>query len=141
MSAADKIIRKLNFMQRPVVYLKSIDPENINLEENYEMRSAIERNFQLSIECAIDIGELIISKEGFERPEDYRSIFLILGRHGVLPKDFAEKLSAAAGFRNFLVHMYEEVDLEIIKKFLMENLGDFDAFAFFVAEYIEKIQK
>jgi uncharacterized protein YutE (UPF0331/DUF86 family) len=128
-------------MQRPVIYLKSIDPENINLEENYEMRSAIERNFQLAIECAIDIGEIIISKEGFERPEDYRSVFLILGRHGVLPKDFAEKLSAATGFRNFLVHMYEEVDLEIIKKFLLENLEDFDLFASYIAEYVEKLEK
>lgn len=128
-------------MQRPVIYLKSIDPENINLEEDYEMRSAIERNFQLAIECAIDIGEIIISKEGFERPEDYRSVFLILGRHGVLPKDFAEKFSSATGFRNFLVHIYEEVDPKIIKKFLVENLEDFDVFASYVAKYIEKIQK
>ncbi len=128
-------------MQRPVIYLKSINPENINLEENYEIRSAIERNFQSAIECAIDIGEIIISKEGFERPEDYRSVFLILGRHGVLPKDFAEKFSVATGFRNFLVHMYEEVDLEIIKKFLVENLEDFDVFASYTAKYIEKLEK
>ncbi len=141
MTAADKIIRKLNFMQRPVNYLKSIDTESINLEENYEMRSAIERNFQLAIECAIDIGEIIISEEGFERPEDYRSVFLILGRHGILPGDFAEKLSAAAGFRNFLVHIYEDIDLDIIKKFLVENLDDFDSFASYVAEYVEKLEK
>jgi uncharacterized protein YutE (UPF0331/DUF86 family) len=128
-------------MQRPVVYLKSIDPENINLEENYEVRSAIERNFQLAIECAIDIGEIIISTEGFERPEDYRNVFLILGRHGVLPKDFAEKFSSAAGFRNFLVHIYEEVNPGIIQKFLVENLKDFDEFALYIAEYVEKNQK
>lgn len=83
MTAADKIVKKLNFMQRPVSYLKSINTESVNLEENYEMRSAIERNFQLAIECAIDIGEIIISEEGFERPEDYRSVFLILGRHRI----------------------------------------------------------
>jgi len=128
-------------MQRPVVYLKTIDPENINLEENYEVRSAIERSFQIAIECAIDIGEIIISQEGFERPEDYRSVFLILGKHGVLPKDLAEKFSVAAGFRNFLVHIYEEIDLEIIKKLLVENLEDFDVFASYIAAYIEKLQK
>jgi uncharacterized protein YutE (UPF0331/DUF86 family) len=141
MSAVDRIVRKLNFMQIPVNYLKSIDSESINLEENYEVRSAIERNFQLAIECAIDIGEIVISKEGFERPEDYRSVFLILGKHGVLPNDFAEKFSAAAGFRNFLVHIYEMLDLEIIKKYLAENLEDFDVFASYIAEYVEKVQK
>lgn len=141
MSAVDRIVRKLNFMQVPVNYLKSIDPENVNLEENYEVRSAIERNFQLAIECAIDIGEIIISKEGFERPEDYISVFLILGKHGVLPKDFAEKFSAAASFRNFLVHIYEKIDLNIIEKYLVENLEDFDIFASCIAKYIEKVQK
>jgi uncharacterized protein YutE (UPF0331/DUF86 family) len=79
MSAADKLFRKLDFMQRSVNYLKSIDPESPELESNYEKRSAVERNFQLAIECAIDIGEIIISKEGFERPEDYRSVFRIPG--------------------------------------------------------------
>lgn len=141
MSAVNRIVRKLNFMQVPVKYLKSIDSESVNLEENYEMRSAIERNFQLAIECAIDIGEIIISKEGFERPEDYRSVFLILGKNGVLPKDFAEKFSAVAGFRNFLVHVYDKIDLEIIEKYLVENLEDFDIFASYIAEYIEKVQK
>lgn len=141
MPAVDRIVRKLNFMQIPVNYLKSIDPESVNLEENYVVRSAIERNFQLAIECAIDIGEVIISKEGFERPEDYRSVFLILGKHDVLPKDFAEKFSAAAGFRNFLVHIYDKIDLDIIEKYLVENLVDFDIFASYVAKYVEKVKK
>lgn len=127
-------------MQRPVNYLKSIDTESINLEENYEVRSAVERNFQLAIECAIDIGEIIISNEGFERPEDYKSVFLILGRHAIIPKDIAEKLSAAASFRNFLVHIYEEVNTQVLKKLLVENLEDFDLFASYVLEYIKKFE-
>lgn len=113
MSAADKLFRKLNFMQRCVDYLKSIDPESPDLESNYEKRSAVERNFQLAIECAIDIGEIIISKEGLERPEDYRSVFRILGRHEIIPEEFAEEFAFSAGFRNILVHIYEEVDLDI----------------------------
>ncbi len=139
MSAADKILRKLNFMQRCVDYLKSIDPESEDLESNYEKRSAVERNFQLAIECAIDIGEIIISKEGFERPEDYRTVFRILGRHEIIPKEFAEEFAFAAGFRNILVHIYEEVDLDVLKKLLAENLEDFDTFAFYTAEYAEKL--
>jgi len=139
MSAADNIFRKLNFMQRCIDYLKSIDPESTDLESNYEKRSAVERNFQLAVECAIDIGEIIISKEGFERPEDYRSVFRILGRHEIIPKEFAEKFAFAAGFRNILVHIYEEVDLDILRKLLAENLKDFDTFAFYAAEYAAKL--
>lgn len=136
MSAENKILRKLNFMQKCVGYLKSIDTDSNNLDMNYGLRSAVERNFQLAIESAIDIGEIIISEKGFERPEDYRSVFLILGKQGIIPMDFAENFSVAAGFRNVLVHIYEEVDSSLLDVFLNERLDDFDRFARHIATYI-----
>lgn len=138
MKSSDTIFRKLNLMKKYVAYLKSLDPENLDLEYNYEKRSAVERNFQLAIESAIDIGEIIISEEGFERPADYKSVFLVLGKNSILPKGFAEKFAPAAGFRNVLVHMYDEVDLEVLKEYLTEKLGDFEEFAGYVLEYTEK---
>ena len=136
MSADEKILRKLNFMQKCVGYLKSIDTDSNNLDMNYGLRSAVERNFQLAIESAIDIGEIIISEKGFERPQDYRSVFLILGKQGIIPMDFAEDFSVAAGFRNVLVHIYEEVDSSLLDVFLNERLDDFDRFARHIATYI-----
>lgn len=136
MSAENKILRKLNFMQKCVGYLKSIDTDSNNLDMNYGLRSAVERNFQLAIESAIDIGEIIISEKGFERPEDYRSVFMILGKQGIIPMDFAEDFSVAAGFRNVLVHIYEEVDSSLLDVFLNERLDDFDKFARHIATYI-----
>ena len=136
MSAQDKILRKLNFMQKCIAYLKSVDTDSNNLDMNYGLRSAVERNFQLAIESAIDIGEIVISEEGFERPQDYRSVFLILGRNGIIPKEFAEDFSLVAGFRNVLVHIYEEVDSSLLDVFLTERLDDFDKFARHIATYI-----
>lgn len=138
MSSQETILRKLSFMNRCVKYLKSVNLEYVDLESDYEKRSAIERNFQLAIESAIDIGEIIISEEGFERPPDYKSVFLVLGRNSILPKDFAEKLAPIAGFRNVLVHMYEEVDLGVLEEFLTQELGDFEEFAGYVLNYIER---
>lgn len=135
----EKISRKLRFMKRYVDFLKShraISAEE--LEENYELRSAIERNLELALESMLDIGEIIISEKGFEKPEDYKSVMLILGREGVLPKVFAEKLVPAVGVRNILVHMYTEVDVKKICEFLRGNLGDFDGFAKHVANYLKK---
>lgn len=139
MKTMEKISRKLRFMKRYVDFLKShrvISAEE--LEENYELRSAIERNLELALESMLDIGEIIISEKGFEKPEDYKSVMLILGKEGVLPKVFAEKLVPAVGVRNILVHMYTEVDVEKICEFLRGNLGDFDEFAKHVANYLKK---
>ena len=139
MKTVEKISRKLKFMKRYVNFLKShrvISAEE--LEENYELRSAIERNLELALESMLDIGEILISEKGFEKPEDYKSVMLILGKEGVLPKVFAEKLVPAVGVRNILVHMYTEVDVKKICEFLQENLGDFDEFAKHIANYLKK---
>lgn len=138
MDENEKISRKLELMKKYVDFLKLHSKiSERELARNHLLRSAIERNFQLAIESALDIGERIISIENFERAEDYKSVILIIGKHNVVPKDFAADFSKAAGFRNILVHMYEEVDLHELHTYL-QNLNDFDKFAKYIARYIER---
>lgn len=97
MDEKEKVARKSKNMKKYVDFLrsyKSITKER--LEEDYQLRSAIERNLHLAIESALDIGKIIISAEDFEKPEDYRSVILILGKHEVIPHDFAERFAEAA---------------------------------------------
>ena len=108
------------------------------LENDYALKSAIERNFQLAIESALEIGEIIISAENLEKPEDYRGTIIILGKHGIIPPDFAKRFARAAGLRNILVLMFEEVDVVKLYDYLQNNLGDFDEYIKYIAKYIEK---
>ena len=138
MNQNEKIARKLETMKKYVNFLKSNSKvSEAELENNYVLRCAIERNFQLAIECVLDIGERIISIKNFEKAEDYKSIIIILGKHNVLPESFATKFSKSAGLRNILVHMYEEVNLHELYTNL-KNLDDFDNFAKYIARYTEK---
>jgi uncharacterized protein YutE (UPF0331/DUF86 family) len=139
MDENEKIARKIEAMKKYVDFLKSYKRvTKKELEENYELRSAVERNFQLAIESVLDIGEVIISAYNFEKPEDYKSVILILGKHGVIPEDFADDFSKIAGLRNILVHMYEKIDVSKLYKYLQNNLKDFDKFSMFIARYLEK---
>jgi uncharacterized protein YutE (UPF0331/DUF86 family) len=125
MEEKEKIARKIRSMKKYVDFLRSYKSISARrLEDDYELKSAIERNFQLAIESALDIGEIIISKDGFEKPEDYRSTIIILGKHNVIPPDFAERFARAAGLRNILVHMYEEVDAEKLFNYMQNDLSD-----------------
>jgi uncharacterized protein YutE (UPF0331/DUF86 family) len=134
----EKILLKLRDMKRYVDFLRSYRETSLEeLRGDYLLRSAIERNFQLALESALDVGEMIISLENFRRPEDYRGILEILGEEGVLPKEFAERFAPAAGFRNILVHRYIEVDLDELHRRLQE-LGDFDIFALSVARFLKR---
>jgi uncharacterized protein YutE (UPF0331/DUF86 family) len=95
-------------------------------------------NLQLAIESALDIGEVIISFENLEKPEDYRSIIITLGKEGIIPEKFARRFSEAAKLRNILVHMYTEVDPAMISQIRENNLDDFDEYARYIARYVDK---
>lgn len=138
MDDKEKIARKLSSMKKYVDFLRSKRELSLNeLENNYIVRSAIERNFQLAIESVIEISEIIISREGFERPEDYKGTILCLGDHKIINDNFAKNFSKVAGLRNILVHMYEKVETEKLHEHL-QNLEDFDKFARYVAKYLQK---
>lgn len=114
---------------------KHSDISKKNLEEDSMLRNASERNFQVALEIVLDICSIIISNEGIEKPEDYKSMIKILGEENILKEDFAERFQNAAGFRNLLVHQYADIDLDRLHKYLTENLEDFDTFTREVAKY------
>lgn len=140
MKIRERIALKIMELKKYVDFLKkyrSITKKK--LEEDYILKSAIERNFHLALECIFDIGELIISMEGFRKPESYREIIEILGKENVIPQEFAEKLAPAAGFRNILVHRYSEVDLDLICRYLREKLTDLEKFIQLIVKYLDKL--
>ncbi|ADI74071.1 protein of unknown function DUF86 [Methanohalobium evestigatum Z-7303] len=137
MDAKNKILRKLNFMQKRVNYLKTIDTEKMDLQDNYEMRSAVERNIQIAIECVIDIGLVIISKEGLKKPEDYENVILILGKNAIIPEDFAKDFSTVASWRDALVHVDDEINTSLLENFLREQLGDFERYGKYILDYLD----
>ena len=135
----DEIVSKLELLSEYVKNLRSYKKYSVeDIKNDFTIRGALERYLELSLECSIDIAEMIISYENLKRPDSYREVILALGRAGIIPEDFAKKFSNAAGLRNVLVHMYAKIDIDEIYLNLTENLKDFDTFARFIAIYLEK---
>lgn len=137
MKTKEKVARKIKNMQGYVTFLREHSADEEELLKDYLLKSAIERNLQLAIESALDIGEIIISAENLEKPEDYRSIISTLGKEGIIPINFAKDFQEAAKLRNILVHMYTEVDPAEISQILENNLDDFDEYTQYIAIYLE----
>lgn len=108
------------------------------LLENEVLLSAVERNFQVAIECILDIGNHIIAEQGFESPDDSSDIIRILGDEGITPGDFAEKVKGLAGFRNILIHEYTGIDYKLLYSYLTNRLDDFREFAKHFSIYLNK---
>ncbi|HIE08835.1 MAG TPA: DUF86 domain-containing protein [Armatimonadetes bacterium] len=66
------------------------------------LRAAVERFFQLAIEAALDVSNMLCRELGLRRPGEGRESILALGRAGVLPPEFAERFAPVASFRNIL---------------------------------------
>lgn len=64
----------------------------------------------------------MIAKEGLDKPTTYRETFEILGQAGLISEDLAEELSDVAGFRNVLVHIYWQIDLDQVYGVLQNDL-------------------
>ena len=133
----NEILNKLERLQKYVRILNSYKKYSFqDINEDFTLRGAIERYLEVSLECCIDIGEMIISSRGLRKPETYREVIEILGEEDILPQGFAERFAEAAKFRNILVHMYAEIDVEMVYEILQNNLGDFDEFARHIARYL-----
>ena len=101
------------------------------------LRSSCERELQVAIQCALDIGNHIIAEENLTAPEDQADIFHILGASGILPPQFADRIVPMAGFRNMLVYDYLRTDHARIYSILTQALTDLKEFASHVQVWLD----
>jgi uncharacterized protein YutE (UPF0331/DUF86 family) len=87
-----------------------------------------ERQLQVAIQAAIDIGNHLLADLDLGTAKDYKDIFRILSEHRIIPNRLASRLSSMTGLRNVLVHDYLEVDLGIVFAILKSDLPDFEKF-------------
>jgi uncharacterized protein YutE (UPF0331/DUF86 family) len=78
--------------------------------QDLDVRLKTERALQLAVQICIDIGAHLIAELGLEQPDDYRGVFAVLGRSGLIDAGLAVRMGDAAGLRNLLVHGYADVD-------------------------------
>lgn len=139
MTLKEKAGKKLESLREYVGYLKGYRNCTIDdLKTDPTLRGAVERYLHLSAECVIDIAEIMISELGLRKPEEYRECIDILGEAGIIPGEFAYYFSPVAGFRNILVHEYAKIDLTEVHRHLQKDLDDFEKFAKYIVEYLNK---
>lgn len=134
----DKILESL---QEQIAFLRRVRPPTVAdlLADRLEY-SGIQHELQVAIQRVLDIGAHILAAETEETPDEYREVLRNLGRSGVLPAEFAERIAPMAGFRNILVHEYAVVDAAEVFHVLHEGLDDLERFVEFVYQYLEKTE-
>ena len=136
-------------MVRPAVLYKKVDHIRKNLDRvktrhglsvddfkaDLDSQDVVLHNLQLAIQGCIDLGNHIISDEEWGVAGSFGDLFHILRERGVIAPPLAERMISAVGFRNILVHEYEEVDLNIAYDVYTKRLGDIEEFLRSVLEF------
>ncbi len=92
----------------------------------------------VAIQSSIDIANHIIAENKLRRPDSYKEAFEILKEKGFIAGQLSEMLSALAGFRNVLVHIYWKLDLKSVYNILQEDLRALKDFEKVVKEMLLK---
>ena len=126
----EKVTDRLERLAELLDELSDIEKDGYDsYRTSFRSRLAVAHGLQLAVQVCLDIGAHLIAEEGLKMPNDYRGIFASL-KEGGLESELADRLSAAAGMRNILVHDYLMVDDEAVWGALgrLDDLHQFSGF-------------
>ncbi len=110
-------------LERYINELEKQQPITLETFRNdFTRQLAVERAFQSAIESCTDIAAHIVSVYQLGHPQESRHVFRFLIEAGYLDEDFGQAMMAMVGFRNRLVHLYWDVDVERLYQYLQEDV-------------------
>ena len=123
------------------VFLADLRPyEGASLALVEEDHYRVERLLQLTVEVATDILAHELARLGVV-PASYRDAVRKAVEEGLLPEELGENLERAVGLRNVLVHLYEDLDMEILAASVEPALNDYGEFLKLFQERLEEMEK
>jgi uncharacterized protein YutE (UPF0331/DUF86 family) len=123
----DLIAKQLAFIEtrlRELTTMARLD----RLHDDLKEERFVEYTLQLAIQAALDVASHIVSDERLGEPATNRELFDRLASGGWISKELASRLGDMAGFRNILVHGYQDVDLDIVVDAATNRLDDLTGF-------------
>jgi len=96
--------------------------------EDRTVREVITLNLFVAIQSCLDLATHWVADEGWEMLGTYADAFVVLADHGVIPRELATRLAAAAAFRNLVAHQYGALDSRRVYAMAASDLGDLDTF-------------
>ncbi|MFW5982411.1 MAG: type VII toxin-antitoxin system HepT family RNase toxin [Candidatus Brocadiia bacterium] len=121
------IQRKLEFIAENMNRLENLKPTSVStLEEDFFLKSGIERTLQISIEAMIDVANRILAIEQQPPASNSYESLKRLQQLGYIQD--AEVYRDMVRFRNLIVHRYENIDNGILVGILRRKLHLFRDF-------------
>jgi uncharacterized protein YutE (UPF0331/DUF86 family) len=93
-------------------------------EADRTTREVVILNLFVALQETVSLATHWLADAGLDVPGSYREIFLALAGRGMVRRELAERLAAAAGFRNLVAHQYGVLDPLRVHAMAASELGD-----------------
>lgn len=123
MTDPDLIAKKLAVIETCVSDLRRL-ARPAELSRDLRERRFVEHTLQIAIQAALDVASHIVSDERLGEPRTSRELFDLLEHADWVPSLLAATLRNMVGFRNVLVHGYDDVDVAIVRDVVEHRLDD-----------------
>jgi len=138
MALSDEVIRqRLQLLESYVQHLQGYRTRGRDeVRSDMSLTWAIERGLQLSIQCVLDVCHYLVADLALGVPATSQEAIALPRDAGIFPAMFADTLVQMARFRNLLVHVYAQTDIERVYDHLQNHLDDFGQFAQHVLQFL-----
>lgn len=110
---------KLDQVLRELRSLGELTVERLQAE--WIVRRAVERDLQIAVEVVIDVCQRVLSLKGVAPAATARAALVACEGLGMV--ESAEKYRPLVGFRNILVHDYDDLRLEVVVEIVNQRLA------------------
>jgi uncharacterized protein YutE (UPF0331/DUF86 family) len=127
----DVVVNKSTTIERCLARVREeFGEDGRELAVDQRRQDALVLNLLRACETAIDLAMHEVRVLELGAPQSSRDAFVKLVEAGLLERELGDDLQRMVGFRNIAVHRYQELDLDVLRAIVRDDL---DAFASFVA--------
>ncbi|RME29563.1 MAG: DUF86 domain-containing protein [Deltaproteobacteria bacterium] len=119
------VVEKASWVRRMLQQLRQLPIED---EQTFladpRNPAAAESFLRRAIEALLDLGRHVLARAFGVAVVEYKEIAIQLGAHGVILPGQQKLLREIAGYKNRLVHFYDEIGPEELYRIICDGTGD-----------------
>jgi len=111
----DVMLNKASIIERSLKRVLEIHKSDPELEEMVNL-DALTLNVERACQAAIDLAMHMVAKEHLGMPQSQADAFRLLASSKRLDHGLADRMVGMCGFRNILIHQYQELEIERLRE-------------------------
>ncbi len=141
---AEIVAEKISYIRNMMEALRSLPLSSFEeFSADTRNAAAAESYLRRALEALFDLGRHILAKVFSTAPAEYKEIAEGLVKKGVLSKEDGQTLRQMAGYRNRMVHFYNEINDVELHDICRNSLADIEritqTFGQWLKEHPEKV--